>query len=284
MMRGTVLVALSCMAALAARAESTGEIDWQSRTIKARGQGAPDLNAPSISAARLGAEKAAKADALRNLLETLQGVKLKSGESVGTLLQGDARLRGQVDGTLRGFQVIAPHYYADGAVSLEAQVPLDKLPPELLARLQSGPAHDPAADASTAPGPAALPSAQDEPGKTPAQAAQPPPLDEKRALLQARGQGLPGADAASVAVARLGAERAARLDALRVLLAALKSGSARAGRLLEQQPGLTNQVDAALRGYRVTAVHYYADGGVALDVQLPVDQLPPDLRAALQAP
>ena len=36
--------------------EATGEIDWQRRVIKARGQGAPDLNAPSISSARLGAE------------------------------------------------------------------------------------------------------------------------------------------------------------------------------------------------------------------------------------
>src|ERR1700679_2539810 len=108
MMRSFCVVALLCLGAMvpfAARAESTGEIDWVHRTIKAHGQGAPDLNAPSISAARIGAEQAAKADALRNLLETLKGVTLTSGDKLGTLLQNDNALRGQVNGTLRGFKV-----------------------------------------------------------------------------------------------------------------------------------------------------------------------------------
>jgi hypothetical protein len=44
------------------------------------------------------------------------------------------------------------------------------------------------------------------------------------------------------------------------------------------------KVNGALRGYKVSKVHYYSDGGVALDVELALDQLPPELRQKLHAP
>jgi hypothetical protein len=130
-----------CLAALlllpaVARADATGEIDWTRRVIKARGQGAPDLNAPSISVARLGAERAAKADAFRNLLETLKGATVSQGDSIGTLMQNDSTLKTKVEGTIRGFKVVAPHYYSDGGVSLDVELDLDKLPAELAALLK----------------------------------------------------------------------------------------------------------------------------------------------------
>ena len=257
---------------LAARAEATGEVDWTRRVIHARGQGAPDLDAPSVSAARLGAEKAAKADALRNLLETLQGLKLSSGDQAGSLLH-DATLRGQVEGTLRGFTVIAPHYYADGGVALDVEVALDKLPPDLLAKLAPG-----KNELEPVPtGVSAMPKPKLEAGKTPSQPEQPAPFAHGN--LQARGQGFP-APGVSPAEARIGAERAARLDAVRVLLAALRTGNARAGKLIEADSGLAAQVDGALRGYKVTAVHYYSDGGVALDVQVAIEELPAGVREA----
>jgi len=279
MLRRLSLLALAAWISLApsrARAESTGTIDWQHRTIQAHGQGAPDLNAPSISAARLGAERAAKADALRNLLETLQGVQLSSGDKLGTLLQSDSALRARVEGTLRAFRVVSPHYYADGGVGLEVEVDLDKLPPELVKQL----AQDHGAPASSAPGPAALPAPTQEAGATPAQAAQPSALSGAGDVLQARGEGRPDPSAASIAAARLGAERAARIDAVRALLAALQSiGGADAVR----DAALGAKVDGALRGYFVSKVHYYSDGGVALDVELPLAQLPAELRAKLHA-
>src|SRR4051812_11345606 len=86
-------LALVLLVALAARADGTGEIDWQRRVLKATGQGAPDLNAPSIAVARLGAERTALSTAQRNALETLQGAALENGGTVGTLLQNDGALR-----------------------------------------------------------------------------------------------------------------------------------------------------------------------------------------------
>jgi len=53
--------------------EGRGEIDWNRRVLIGHGQGAPDLNAPSVAVARLGAERAAKLDAYRNALESLKG-------------------------------------------------------------------------------------------------------------------------------------------------------------------------------------------------------------------
>ena len=125
------LVIVATIAAMPAFAQSKGEIDWNRRVLIGHGQGAPDLNAPSIAVARLGAERAAKLDAYRNALETLKGMQVQSGGSVGTLLQNDSTLTSRVDGELKGVKPIKTHYYSDGGVSLDIEVPLDELPPEL---------------------------------------------------------------------------------------------------------------------------------------------------------
>jgi len=128
--RLALVVALVAVPRLAL-AQAKGEIDWNRRVLVGHGQGAPDLNAPSIAVARLGAERAAKLDAYRNALETLKGMDLQSGGSVGTLLQNDAALTSRVDGKLKGMKPIKTHYYSDGGVSLDIEVALDELPPEL---------------------------------------------------------------------------------------------------------------------------------------------------------
>jgi len=124
-------LALVLLVPLASRADAGGEIDWQRRVLKATGQGAPDLNAPSIAVARLGAERAAMAIAQRNALETLKGATLESGGTVGTLLQNDGALRSKVQGKLRGVRAVKTHYFSDGGVSVDVEVPLDQLPAEI---------------------------------------------------------------------------------------------------------------------------------------------------------
>ena len=99
--------------------------------LQATGQGAPDLNAPSIVVARLGAEKAALAMAQRNALETLKAAVLESGSTVGALLQNDSALRAKVQARLRGVRAAKTHYYSDGGIRLRVEVPLDELPPEI---------------------------------------------------------------------------------------------------------------------------------------------------------
>src|SRR3954471_672893 len=125
------MLLVAALAAMPAFAEGKGEIDWSRRVLVGHGQGAPDLNAPSIAVARLGAERAAKLDAYRNALEALKGMQVQSGGSVGTMMQNDATLTSRVDGELKGVKPIKTHYYSDGGVSLDIEVPLDELPPEL---------------------------------------------------------------------------------------------------------------------------------------------------------
>lgn len=145
MLRRLLLAALLA-APTAAHAQEKGEIDWNRRVIRARGQGAPDLSAASISVARLGAERAARADAMRNLLETLKGATVENGSQVGTLLQNDKALSVKVQGALRGFRVPAgqpgkanPRYYSDGGVAIEVELPIDTLPEELRSALKAPP-------------------------------------------------------------------------------------------------------------------------------------------------
>ena len=129
--RLALCAALSAVPRLALADGGKGEFDWTRRVLVGHGQGAPDLNAASIAVARLGAERAAKLDAVRNALETLKGAELQSGGSVGTLLQNDNTLRSKVEGKLKGVQAIKTHYFSDGGVSLDIEVPLDQLPADL---------------------------------------------------------------------------------------------------------------------------------------------------------
>ena len=125
--------------------------------LKATGQGAPDLNAPSIAVARLGAERAALAMAQRNALETLKGAVLEGGGTVGALLQNDSALRSKVQAKLRALRAAKTHYYSDGGISLEVEMPLDQLPVEISDNLRpptkasSTPTPNPTSTSSSTP-------------------------------------------------------------------------------------------------------------------------------------
>jgi hypothetical protein len=272
------IAALAMAAAPAARAGSdqTGQIDWTRRVIKARGVGAPVLDSGSITSARLKAQRGAEADAARNLLEVLNGVELSTGDKVGTLLQNDKTLFAKVSGTLRGLQVVDKHYFSDTGVSIDVEVPLDKLPADLIARLRQ-----PAAAPAVAP--------TNEATVTPARVDGNGIIDWQRKVLRARGQGMPDlANSANVATAREGAERAAQLDAVAQLLRALKAASLEGGSTIDAALGsddtLRAKVEGTLSGYRIVARKYYKDGGVACDVELDFDKLPPELGKLIQAP
>ncbi len=122
-----VMAAGAAVTAAAARAES-GAVDWQKKVVRCTGSGAANLedSARNPAVARIGAEKAAKLDALRNCMETLRGVQLESGRTVGGALRSDGALAGRVDGLVRGFRVVgAPRYYSDGGVEIDVEVPLE---------------------------------------------------------------------------------------------------------------------------------------------------------------
>jgi hypothetical protein len=135
---GKLLLCLAVAFASSA-AEAPGRIDWDQRAIQATGVGPPDLNAPSIAVARLSAERAALAVAQRNLFDALSAAPLQSGGTAGALLQKDDALRAKVQAKLRTARTVKTHYFSDGGISLELQMPLDQLPPEIGSALKAPP-------------------------------------------------------------------------------------------------------------------------------------------------
>ena len=101
-----------------------GEVNWGEQYIRAAGSGAPNPDAPNIAAARLGAERAAKADALRNILETLKGVRIDSQTLVVNAMTQNDVIRTQVQGIIRGAKVVNTRYLSDGAVEVTVEIPL----------------------------------------------------------------------------------------------------------------------------------------------------------------
>lgn len=121
-------VAAALCAAPALAGAGPGVVDWERRVVKCTGSGAANLREAdgNVAVARIGAEKVAKLDALRNCLETLKGVQLQSGQTVGGALQGDAALSGKVEGFVRGFrQAGRARYFSDGGVEIDVEVPLE---------------------------------------------------------------------------------------------------------------------------------------------------------------
>jgi hypothetical protein len=94
----------------------------------------PDLNAATIAVARQKAERAARVDAVVQLLAAIQSA---GGESLDGLFQADEGMRAKVDGALAGFQIVSTHYYSDGGVAFDVELPFGQLPEELVQKLQA---------------------------------------------------------------------------------------------------------------------------------------------------
>src|SRR5512137_1973629 len=73
-MRFALVLAIAAVVPATSLAE-TGAVDWQRRVARCTGSGAANLKdaAGNPAVARIGAEKAARLDALRNCLEVLKG-------------------------------------------------------------------------------------------------------------------------------------------------------------------------------------------------------------------
>lgn len=98
-------------------------VNWAGQVVRATGQGAPDLKAQNPAQARLGAETAAKADALRNLLAQVKGISVDGTRKMGDLMAMD-EVRMRVEGVVRGFKITNKRYFSDSGVEVEIEVPL----------------------------------------------------------------------------------------------------------------------------------------------------------------
>ncbi len=101
-----------------------GEVNWTTKTVVATGSGAPNLKLENVAQVRLNAERAAKVDAYRNVLEALKGVKITAAEPGASALE-NAQVRAQVQGILRGCKTVDTRYYSDGGVDVVVRCSLD---------------------------------------------------------------------------------------------------------------------------------------------------------------
>lgn len=101
-----------------------GEVNWTSRMIRARGSGAPNLDSQNIAVVRLGAERAAKMDAMRNILEVIKGIRISSETTFGDQMLKSDLIHAKVEGLVKGAKVVDTKYFSDGAVDIVVEMPL----------------------------------------------------------------------------------------------------------------------------------------------------------------
>lgn len=143
-------------------------VNWGGQLVRATGAGAPDLKETNPAKARLGAERAALVDAMRNLLAQVQGIQIDATKKMSDAMADD-KVKARVEGLLRGYRVAGKRYYADGGVEVDIEAPLalltevvdpDPTPQQLIAAAPKADAKDPkAADPKAADPKAADPKA-----------------------------------------------------------------------------------------------------------------------------
>ncbi len=174
----------------------TGAINWSQGAVTAKGSGAPPKGITNQAQARLMAERAAKADALRNLLETVKGVQVDSETTVETFITKSDRILTRVRGIVIGARVVDTKYLSDGAVEVTVTVNmtgellavmLQELPPLSQPAMPSPPPPQPLPPPSKpglgpppVPKPVPAPPPPAPPKPTAQETKLPPPLQETK--------------------------------------------------------------------------------------------------------
>ncbi len=101
-----------------------GGIDWTQGILYVEGNGAPPANAVNAAQARMMAERAAKVDAYRNLVEVMNGVRVEGMTLVENMTVSSDIVKTQVQGILRGAQVQKSVVAPDGGVTVTMAIKL----------------------------------------------------------------------------------------------------------------------------------------------------------------
>ncbi len=104
---------------------SSGEIDWSGNTIRATGTGVLNPENSNIAQARLMAERAAVVVAQRNLLETVQGVRVDSETRVENYMTDYDVIYTRVEGIVKNARQIGPSVYDEHAGIVEVVLEME---------------------------------------------------------------------------------------------------------------------------------------------------------------
>jgi hypothetical protein len=97
---------------------ANGSVNWSEGVMMATGIGSPPEKYYGKPQARPMALRAAQLDAYRNLLEVTKGVRVNSVTVVEDSMVSSDMIRSQVDGMVKGAQVIKKEYLSDGTVEV----------------------------------------------------------------------------------------------------------------------------------------------------------------------
>ncbi|MCD4702157.1 MAG: hypothetical protein K8S24_09915 [Candidatus Aegiribacteria sp.] len=102
-----------------------GEIDWSGNTVRATGTGVLDTGNPNTAQARLMAERAAVVVAQRNLLETVQGIRVNSETRVENFMTDYDVIYTRVEGIVRNARQVGPARYDSVAGTVEVELEME---------------------------------------------------------------------------------------------------------------------------------------------------------------
>jgi len=98
-----------------------GSVDFTQRSITATG-----IGMPGGMGGRGGQIRAAKLDALRNLLEVINGIALSSSTTVENQMIANDVVKTRVEGIAQMYRVVGePRYYDDGSIEVTIEMSLD---------------------------------------------------------------------------------------------------------------------------------------------------------------
>ena len=228
--------------------------------------------------------EAARADAYRNLLESVQGLRVDGGTTVRNLAVESSETRTRLEEFIRGATVIDESIESDGAARVTVELDLDRLERLLGRNLPDGVRRIRADGFGAPPGPGA--AAPPPAGVQPAVVGSPfawnqepdgPPaiFDTTVTVTGSAAQDL--GRVRSAAQARLLAERAAVSDGYRRLLEYVYgisvSSTTTVRDLVLSSDRVDSEVSGFIRGARVVEVRHRPDGIAEADVSLDLSDL-----------
>ena len=98
-------------------------VDWVAGKIRATGTGLPPQNAANDSVRRAMAERAALADAQRNMLRTIEQIKIDTDRNVKDAMRSK-NIATKIEGFLKGYTVVSEREGEGGKIEVVLELPL----------------------------------------------------------------------------------------------------------------------------------------------------------------
>jgi len=229
---------------------------------------AQNVQAEITAQQRLMAKRAAKVDALRNLLETVYGVRIDSQTKVRDFVTESDVIRAKLDAVIQGAREVDYIERPDGTAEVTVEVTLGRVEDVLGRRIY----YDGETLRATGYG---APSGQ-------ASEYSPPPAAAAD-VIRAKGNGVePNDPSMSNAERALMAKRAAKLDALRNLLEQVYGVRLDSNTVVRdfvtQSDDMRARVNTFIQGARVVSGRPLGDGSYEVEVEIGVEPLRNILR------